>query len=111
MVWKIVLIKVYFTDLSEYKVRPVYIFKAYNKQDYMFLPLSSNLNKDWIIIDNSCLVSGKISKKSVVIIPKIWIIHTSLILEEIWELDLEYSVLIWKRICEELGCNYLLWLK
>lgn len=36
MIWKIVLVKVYFTDLSDYKIRPVYIFKKYDDEDYMF---------------------------------------------------------------------------
>jgi len=57
--------------LSEYKIRPVYIFKKYDDEDYMFLPLSSNISRNGIIIDNSCLEEGNIDRKSVVIIPKI----------------------------------------
>lgn len=105
MIWKIVLVKVYFTDLSEYKIRPVYIFKNYDNEDYMFLPLSSNINRKWFIIDDSYLKNWSLKQKSVIIIPKIWIIHKSLILEEIWELNLKYVFEVSKSICNELWCK------
>jgi len=105
MVWKIVLVKVYFTDLSEYKIRPVYIFKKYDTQDYMFLPLSSNIHRNWIIIDNSYLEKWNIDRKSVVVIPKIWIIHKTLILKEIWTIKSNKVLEIINKLCIELWCN------
>lgn len=104
MIWKIVLVKVFFTDLSEYKIRPVYIFKKYENEDYLFFPLSSNLSRNGIIIDNSHLESWILHKKSVIIIPKIWLIHQSLILENIWELKDLMIKNIHAEICKSLWC-------
>ncbi|MBS9775198.1 growth inhibitor PemK [Candidatus Gracilibacteria bacterium] len=96
--------KVFFTDLSEYKIRPVYIFKKYENEDYLFFPLSSNLSRNGIIIDNSHLESGILHKKSVIIIPKIGLIHQSLILENIGELKDLMIKNIHAEICKSLGC-------
>jgi len=105
MVWKIVLVKVYFTDLSEYKIRPVYIFKKYDDQDFMFLPLSSNINRNGLIIDSTCLDKWSIDRKSVVIIPKIWIVHKTLVLKEIWTLNKSKVIEIMNQLCTDLWCN------
>ena len=107
MEWKIVLIKVYFTDLSEYKIRPVLIFKKYEEFDYMFLPLTSNLNKKWIKINNENLSEWKIDLESIILIPKFWIIDKNLIIKELWRINVEYLYKIWKLICEEFWCNFM----
>ncbi len=104
MIWKIVLVKVYFTDLSDYKIRPVFIFKKYDEQDYMFLPLSSNINRNWIVINNSSLISWKLDKESIIVIPKIWIIHKTLIIQEFWELKQEIIDKISNKLCVEFWC-------
>ena len=105
MVWSIVLVKVYFTDLSEYKIRPVYIFKKYDEQDYMFLPLSSNIDRNGILLDNKSMKNWNLDRKSVIVIPKIWIVHKTLILKEIWILNLTKVLEIQKKLCQDLWCN------
>jgi len=105
MEWKIVLIKVFFTDLSEYKIRPVLIFKKYENFDYMFLPLTTNLSKKWIKITNDNIIEWKIDKDSLVLIPKFWIVNKSLIIKEIAKVDIEILFKIWKIICDEFWCN------
>lgn len=104
MVWSLVLIKVYFTDLSEYKIRPVYIFKKYDNEDFMFLPLSSNLSKNWVFIKENDLSDWELDKDSIIIIAKIWIIHKSLILKDIWKLKSEKIKEIHKKLCNDLWC-------
>ncbi|MDQ7009228.1 MAG: type II toxin-antitoxin system PemK/MazF family toxin [Candidatus Gracilibacteria bacterium] len=104
---KIVLIKVYFTDLSEYKIRPVLIFKRYEKFDYMFLPLTSNLNKKGIKISNKNLSEGKIDLDSIILIPKFGIVDKSLIIKELGKVNIEYLYKIGKIICEDFGCNFM----
>lgn len=108
MVWYIVLIKVYFTDLSEYKIRPVLIFKEYEELDYMFLPLTSNLNKKWIKVTNKNLSEWKIDKESIILVPKFWIVDKSLIIKKIAKVNIEYLYKIWKVICEDLWCNFVI---
>jgi len=105
MVGNIVLVKVYFTDLSEYKIRPVYIFKKYDDEDYMFLPLSSNIKRSGILLDSNCLKNWNLDRESIVIIPKIWIVHKTLILKEIGSLNLVKISEIQIKLCEKLWCN------
>jgi hypothetical protein len=38
------LVKVYFTDLSDFKIRPVLFYKKIGN-DYLFLPLTTNLKR------------------------------------------------------------------
>ena len=105
MEWKIVLIKVFFTDLSEYKIRPVLILKKYEELDYMFLPLTSNLTKKWIKINNNDLLEWSIDYESVILIPKFWIVHKSLIIKELAKINVESLYKIWKLICKEFWCD------
>ena len=105
---KIVLIKVFFTDLSEFKIRPVLILKKYEKFDYMFLPITSNLNKKWIRINKEDLSEWNLEKESVILIPKFGIINKNLILKELAKVNLETFLKIWKKICEEFGCDLIL---
>ncbi len=107
MEWKIVLIKVYFTDLKEYKIRPVLIFKRYEELDYMFLPLTSNLKKKWLLIKNSDLIEWKLDLNSVILIPKFWIVDKSLIIKEIAKVNIEYFYKIWEIICKDFWCNFM----
>jgi len=105
MEWKIVLIKVFFTDLSDYKIRPVLIFKKYENLDYMFLPLTSNLSKKWIKISNKNLINWNLDTESVILIPKFWIVSKDLIIKEIAQLDIEILFKIWQNICKEFWCD------
>ena len=63
MVGKIYLTKIYFTDLSEYKIRPVLVIKELDKEDVICLQLSSQIKKDRIIITNKDLIDGNLLKK------------------------------------------------
>ncbi len=67
-----------------------------------FLPLTSNLSKSWVIIDNSSLEFWILNKESIVIIPKIWMIHKSLILENIWKLKNSFMEKIQNELCKNL---------
>ncbi len=105
MIWSIVLVKVYFTDLSEYKIRPVYIFRKYDDEDYMFLPLSSNISRKGIIVDNSCLKNWDLNRSSVILIPKIGIVHKTLIQKKIWVINSDKIKEINAKLCKSLWCN------
>ena len=67
MVGEIYLAKIYFTDLSDYKIRPVLVIKTLG-DDCMCLQLTSQLHHPGIVISNDDLVDGVLKKdrKSVV---------------------------------------------
>ena len=75
MVGGIYLAKIYFTDLSDYKIRPVLVIKEMG-DDCLCLQLTSQLKNKEIIIDNSDLIAGKIKKESLVVEPKNFTLHT-----------------------------------
>ena len=102
MIWSIHIAKIFYTDIQEYKIRPVYLFKSYLDNDYLYLPLSTNLKRDWIIIWNNDLKSWNLKKDSVVVIPKIGLIHKSLLMKEIAHLDYKKEITINKKLCSKL---------
>jgi hypothetical protein len=53
MVGRIYLAKIYFTDLSEYKIRPVLVLRVYG-EDCLCLPLTSNLRNSGDTTLNYC---------------------------------------------------------
>ncbi len=44
MVGRLYISKVYFTDLSEFKIRPILIVREFLKEDVLYLPLTTNLD-------------------------------------------------------------------
>lgn len=43
MVGKIFLAKIYFTDMTGHKERPILLIHKYRDEDFLFLPLTTNL--------------------------------------------------------------------
>ncbi len=104
MVKQIVLAKIYFTDLTSFKLRPILLIKKYRDEDFLFLPLTTNLKIRGIKITADDLSHGKLKAPSVVIHPKIHTIHKSLFVKKIGELKTEVFNKILKELCTELGC-------
>jgi len=107
MVKQIVLAKIYFTDLSSFKLRPILLIKKYRDEDFLFLPLTTNLKIDGIKITSRDLSRGKLKAPSIVIHPKIHTIHKSLFIKTIGELKTDIFNKILKEVCDELGCSKL----
>lgn len=61
MVGRIYLAKIYFTDLSEYKIRPVLVLRVYG-EDCLCLPLTSNLKHEGFLLETNDLVDGFLKK-------------------------------------------------
>ena len=61
MVSSIYLAKIYFTDLSAYKIRPVLIIKEIG-DDFVCLQISSQIKRDRILIKQKDLIDGKLKK-------------------------------------------------
>ncbi len=80
MVGNIYFISMPYSDFTKVKARPVLVFKIIDKNDLLILPLTSNLQRDGIVITNGDIQDGTLKKESVVIVPKLTAIDTSLIL-------------------------------
>ncbi|MEA3289184.1 MAG: growth inhibitor PemK [Campylobacterota bacterium] len=78
MVKSIYFVKVPYSDFSEFKGRPILVFKEL-ENDFLFLPLTSNLKREGILLINNDLESGSLKKESIVIVPKINAIDKNLI--------------------------------
>ena len=105
MVGSIYLSKIYFTDLSNYKIRPVLVIKELDEEDVICLQLSSKDKKDRISISNNNLIDGKIHKDSIIIIPKNFTIHKSTLIKYIGKISDDKLNIVFKTFCKDLGCN------
>jgi len=83
MVRKLFLAKIYFTDLSDYKLRPILLIKEYKDEDFLYLPLTTNLALKGITINNDDMEKELLKQTSVVIVPKIGILHKKFLVKEI----------------------------
>ena len=78
MVGEIYLAKIYFTDLSDYKIRPVLVVKQLG-DDAICLQLTSQLHHQGILLSSDKLVDGSLKKKSMLLIPKNFTLHQSIL--------------------------------
>lgn len=104
MVRSIALAKVYFTDVSDYKLRPILLFQKVAHDDYLYLPLTTNLSVEGVLIKPSDIESGSLAKPSVVIVPKISVIHASLLDRVIGLLKPDKFEEIKQVLCLKIGC-------
>ena len=107
MVGGIYFIKMPYSDFREFKGRPVLVFKLLDKDDLLILPLTTNLQRDGITITKDDLKKGSIKKSSVVIVPKLTAIDSSLIKENqfIAKLKTKSFNKILKEICVRFECR------
>jgi len=106
MVRDIYFIEMPYSNFRQFKGRPVLIFKVIDNNDVLILPLTTNLQRNGIIINNNDIEKGSLKKESVVIVPKITAINISLIVEThyIATLKADSFKKIHKSICCEIDC-------
>jgi len=95
-----------YSDFKQFKGRPVLVFRVIDKNDLLILPLTTNLKRDGIIITNSDIETGSLKKESVVIVPKLTAIDSSLISDKniIATLkDITFKKIL-KDICQKFEC-------
>jgi mRNA-degrading endonuclease toxin of MazEF toxin-antitoxin module len=105
MVGDIYFVEIPYSDYSYIKGRPVLIFKSL-ENDYLFLPLTSNLKRAGILLKNTDLSKGVLKKDSVVVVPKISAIDKKLIFNTkfIAAIKIDKFNLIMKELCSSLEC-------
>lgn len=104
MVGEIHLAKIYFTDLSAYKIRPVLILKVMD-EDCICLQVSSQIKSDRIIITNSDMIDGQLKKESVIVVPKNFTLHKSIFSKYIGKISNELFTTIFQKFCTDIGCS------
>jgi len=104
MVGKIYLAKIYFTDLSEYKIRPILIIKEL-AEDCICLQLTSKYKDDRLAISNFDIEDGELKKDSLIIVPKNFTLHKSILFKYIAKLKEEKLQSIFQIFCKEIGCK------
>ncbi len=106
MVGSIYFIEMPYSDFREFKGRPVLVFRQIDKSDVLVLPLTTNLNREGIVISNQDIEQGSLKKESVVIIPKITAIDSELIStsRKIATLKEKTFKVVLQEICTKLEC-------
>ena len=104
MVGEIYLAKIYFTDLSEYKIRPVLVIKTVD-EDCICLQLTTQFKNKKLIVSNSDLEDGTLKKDSLIVVPKNFTLHKSILFKYLGRLKKEKQQEIFRAFCEEIGCS------
>ncbi len=106
MVGSIYFILMPYSDFKTFKGRPVLVFKELGKEDLLVLPLTTNLSRDGVKITKDDLKKGSLKKDSVVIVPKLTAIDSSLIQKDnfIARLKSKSFGKVKKKICLEFEC-------
>lgn len=105
MVKNIYFVEIPYSNFSKVKGRPILIFKEL-ENDYLYLPLTSNLSRSGVLLNSHDLENGILKKESVIIVPKISAIDKNLIAQgrligTLKENKFDEVVL---KICNSLGC-------
>ena len=104
MVGNIYLAKIYFTDLSEYKIRPVLSIKDLG-EDCICLQLTSQQDSSKIKVTNDDLTDGRLKKGSLVVVPKNFTLHKSILFKYIANIEQSKLEMIFTLFCKEIGCD------
>jgi hypothetical protein len=103
VVGEIYLAKIYFTDLSDYKIRPVLVVKMLG-EDCMCLQLTSQLHHSGILINSDDLVDGVLKKQSMLLVPKNFTLHHSVLTKYLARISPTLLGEVMTRLCKNLGC-------
>ena len=104
MVGGIYLAKIYFTDLSEYKIRPVLVLKQID-EDCICLQLTTQLKNINLKLTNKDLIDGSLKKDSLIVVPKNFTLHNSIMIKKLGTVRKEKMEMVYKVFCRQIGCN------
>ena len=106
MVGNIYFISMPYSDFTKVKARPVLVVQAIDKNDVLVLPLTSNLERDGLLITSDDVQDGSLKKDSVIVVPKLTAIDASLIIGSRFLASLKESSFarVKKELCLKIGC-------
>ncbi len=95
-----------YSNFTKAKARPVLVYQAIDKDDFLILPLTSNLKRDGIVITLDDIEDGTLKKDSVVIVPKLTAVASSLLQGShfIASLKNESFTKVKNELCKKLAC-------
>ncbi len=107
MVGSIYFIHMPYSDFKQAKARPVLVFKKIDKNDLLVLPLTTNLEREGILLKETDIEDGSLKKESVVIVPKLTAIDSSLIIGSKFIASLKPTSFkkVKIELCTKLGCS------
>ena len=107
MVGSIYFINMPYSDFKQAKARPVLVFKKIDKNDLLILPLTTNLEREGILLKETDIEDGSLKKESVVIVPKLTAIDSSLIIGSKFIASLKSTSFkkVKLELCTKLGCS------
>ena len=106
MVGHIYYISMPYSDFTKAKGRPVLVFKNIDKNDFLVLPLTSNLKRNGFLLTSKDIEDGTLKKESVIIVPKLTAVDSSLLMGSrfIASLKIDTFQRVQKELCLKLGC-------
>ena len=104
MVGEIHLAKIYFTDLSEYKIRPVLVIKQLD-DDCICLQMTTQFKNKKLTVSNDDLQDGLLKKDSLVVVPKNFTLHKSILFKYLARLNDIKQKEMFEAFCKEIGCH------
>lgn len=104
MVGRVYLAKIYFTDLSDYKIRPVLIVKDLD-EDCICLPLTTQHTYPGIMISSDDFLEGTLKRESMVVFPKSITLHKKILIRHLGTISTEKFKVIFSAFCSSLGCG------
>jgi hypothetical protein len=104
MVGEIHLAKIYFTDLSDYKIRPVLVIKELG-DDCVCLQLTSQEKENTLFISQKDLIKGVLKKDSFIVMPKNFTLHKSIFIKYLATVNSKVMQDIKHHFCVEMGCK------
>jgi len=95
-----------YSDFTKSKGRPVLVFKEIDKNDCLVLPLTSNLQREGFLITSDDIEDGRIKKESIIVVPKLTAVDSSLIIGSkfIASLKKESFKKVKNQLCLKLEC-------
>ena len=106
MVGHIYYITMPYSDFTKSKGRPVLVFKKIDKNDFLILPLTSNLQREGILLKETDIKDGRLKKESLIIVPKLTAVDSTLIQGARFIASLKESAFthVQEKLCSKLGC-------
>lgn len=107
MVGHIYFISMPYSNFTKAKARPVLVYQDIDKDDFLVLPLTSNLQREGIIITVDDIQDGTLKKDSVVIVPKLTAVDSSLLKGSHFIASLKKSSFtkVKNELCKKLACS------
>ncbi len=74
-------------------------------EDCIYLQLTTQLNNKNLKLTNKDLVDGRLKKDSLIVVPKNFTLHKSIMIKKLGTVSKEKMNIVYEVFCSEIGCN------